>query len=610
MSSQTLPANAKQLFQYLFEQASLGIAVEDLEGKVLLANPALCSMLGYGEDELCGMHCSQFASSDDSQDDWALFQQLRAGVIGQYSLEKRYERKDGTQLWGRLNVSLLKNGEGESPLVFAFVENITERRRTEEALRESEQRLSLAVQAGRMYAFDWDPETDVIVRSVECTHTLNWIDDPMHDTRREFYARVHSDDRDMYTAVVSGLAPENPAYQISFRVLHPQRGAIWLEETGRASFDAQGRMLRVIGMGADITERKRGEELLREKEVELTEAQRLAGVGSWQWNVETDRVIWSEELCRLVGHDPSLPAPSFKEHPSLFAAESWDRLQRAVKEALESGKSYELDMEIVGPQAASKWAIARGEPQRAPTGQVIGLRGTVQDITERKRVETALATVGRRLIEAQEQERTRIGRELHDDIGQRLALLAVELQQLHEGPPNLQEIRDRIAILLQQTTEIAIDIQSLSHELHSSKLQFLGLAAAMKGFCREFSKQHKVEVDFRADNLSIVPPDISLCFFRVLQEALNNSAKHSGVRHFEVRLWGTSGEIHLAVSDAGVGFDRDDAKATLGLGLISMEERLKLVSGTFSIESQTQRGTTIHARAPLALGETSAIRAG
>ena len=95
MSTQVLPAQAKELFHYLFEQASLGIAVEDLEGKLLLVNPALCSMLGYGENELCGMNCCEFANPEDSQDDWALFQQLRAGAINQYSLEKRYVRKDG-----------------------------------------------------------------------------------------------------------------------------------------------------------------------------------------------------------------------------------------------------------------------------------------------------------------------------------------------------------------------------------------------------------------------------------------------------------------------------------------------------------------------------------
>src|SRR3981081_2257275 len=142
MSSQVLPAPGMQLFHYLFEQASLGIAVEDLEGKLLVANPALCSMLGYREDELCGMNCSQFANPEDSQDDWALFQQLRAGVIDRYSLEKRYVRKDGTRFWGRLNVSLLTGSEeGSSPLVSAFVENITERKRAEEDLRQRDMEL-------------------------------------------------------------------------------------------------------------------------------------------------------------------------------------------------------------------------------------------------------------------------------------------------------------------------------------------------------------------------------------------------------------------------------------------------------------------------------------
>jgi signal transduction histidine kinase len=225
------------------------------------------------------------------------------------------------------------------------------------------------------------------------------------------------------------------------------------------------------------------------------------------------------------------------------------------------------------------------------------------DITERKLAETALASVSRRLIEAQDQERIRISRELHDDIGQRLAMLVIQLQQLQDGP---LEFRGRIAELQKQTAEIAADTQSLSHELHSSKLQYLGIAAAMRSFCQEFGKQQKVEIDFRTDDLpGALPPDISLCFFRVLQEALHNSAKHSGVRHFQVRLWGTSGEIHLTVSDSGVGFDSEAAKASRGIGLLSMEERLKLLNGTSSIESQPQRGTTIHARVPFSSGKDS-----
>jgi signal transduction histidine kinase len=228
------------------------------------------------------------------------------------------------------------------------------------------------------------------------------------------------------------------------------------------------------------------------------------------------------------------------------------------------------------------------------------------DITERKLAEVALASVSRRLIEAQELERSRIARELHDDIGQRLALLAVKLAQLQQNPPNSSELPSRIGEIQKKTSEIAADIQSLSHELHSSRLQYLGIATAIRGFCREFGEQQKAEIDFKIHDLPVpLSPDISLCFFRVLQEALHNSAKHSGVRNFEVELWGTSGEIHLTVSDAGAGFDIDVAKASRGLGLVSMEERLKLLNGTLSIESQLQRGTTIHARVPFSAGKDS-----
>ena len=219
--------------------------------------------------------------------------------------------------------------------------------------------------------------------------------------------------------------------------------------------------------------------------------------------------------------------------------------------------------------------------------------------------------MSRKLIEAQEQERSRIGRELHDDIGQRLVLLALQLQQLHEDALISPEVRSRMGEIQKQISEIATDIQSLSHELHSAKLQYLGIAAAMRGFCREFAEQQKVEIDFKAHDLpSPLSPDISLCLFRVLQEALHNSAKHSGVRQFEVRLWGTSDEIHLTVKDSGAGFDREAAKESRGLGLISMEERLKLVKGTLSIDSQPKRGTTIHARVPLSSGGDSMRAAG
>jgi PAS domain S-box-containing protein len=276
-----------------------------------------------------------------------------------------------------------------------------------------------------------------------------------------------------------------------------------------------------------------------------------------------------------------------------------DRWKQFHRRALE-GETLRAEEDRWDREGGTTWLRWEIRPWQNLDGVPGGILIFSEDTTRRKQIEESLSEIPRKLIEAQEQERTRIGRDLHDDIGQRLALLAVELQQLHENSLILPDVRRRMGELQKQISGIAADIQSLSHELHSAKLQYLGIAGAMRGFCREFGEQQNVEIDFQTHDLpSPVSPDIALCFFRVLQEALHNSAKYSGVRHFEVRLWGTSDEICLTIGDSGVGFDREGAKTSRGLGLISMEERLKLVKGTLSIESQPKRGTTIHARVPL-----------
>jgi signal transduction histidine kinase len=205
------------------------------------------------------------------------------------------------------------------------------------------------------------------------------------------------------------------------------------------------------------------------------------------------------------------------------------------------------------------------------------------------------------LIEAHEEERTRIARELHDDINQRIALLSVQLGQWARHRPNLGvEVTDHISHVSQELSDLGKDIQALSHRLHSSKLDYLGLAAAADGFCRELSERQNVDINFSHAGIPRnLPKEISLCMFRVLQEALQNAVKHSGVRHFKVELSGNSGDIQLSVSDLGVGFDPQDAMSSRGLGLISMRERLQLVGGEFSIQSEPGHGSTICARVPL-----------
>jgi PAS domain S-box-containing protein len=236
-------------------------------------------------------------------------------------------------------------------------------------------------------------------------------------------------------------------------------------------------------------------------------------------------------------------------------------------------------------------------------GELCGLT-VIVDITERKLADEVVAGMSRKLLEAQEQERRRIARELHDDINQRLALLSVEIDRMKEvSPVTYGELRSRMDELGKRTSEISAVVQSLSHDLHSSKLEYLGLVSAMRGFCKEFGEKHKVKVDFDSEGMpATVPQEISICLFRVMQEGLNNALKHSGVKLFEVKLLGLSTEIRLAVRDAGKGFDPELTKDTPGLGLVSMQERVRLVKGTILITSRPLSGTQINVRVPLQAG--------
>jgi len=226
----------------------------------------------------------------------------------------------------------------------------------------------------------------------------------------------------------------------------------------------------------------------------------------------------------------------------------------------------------------------------------------------RRMKEEALSSVDRRLVDAEQRERARIGRDLHDNIGQRVALLAINCERLRTDIPNVTaEGLTTLDELLKQIDELSTDIHDLAYALHSPRIEQLGLVKTMRGFCRDFARQQKVEIDFRSDDLQRQPSqDVSQSLFRVLQEALQNSVKHSGARQFVVELLEASDGIHLSVRDLGLGFDSETARKGSGLGLISMQERMKLVKGELSIDSQLNRGTTIHARVPLLPGNNSA----
>ncbi|HEY0376836.1 MAG TPA: ATP-binding protein [Pyrinomonadaceae bacterium] len=225
------------------------------------------------------------------------------------------------------------------------------------------------------------------------------------------------------------------------------------------------------------------------------------------------------------------------------------------------------------------------------------------DETLRLRAEETLVNLSGRLINAQEEERKRIARELHDDLNQRMALLSIELAQVGERIQKPRQLRPLIHSLQTKAQEISAEIHRLSYRLHPSKLDHLGLAAAVESLCGELSGSGKIRVEFHQKGFpAVVTNDISLCVFRIAQESLRNCLKHSGARQARVVLEKTEGAVLLSVTDDGRGFDSRSDEMTRGLGFTSMRERLHLVGGEMRIRSQPLSGTRIEISVPLAEG--------
>jgi len=232
----------------------------------------------------------------------------------------------------------------------------------------------------------------------------------------------------------------------------------------------------------------------------------------------------------------------------------------------------------------------------------------LEDLTDRESTTEALQESQSRLrdltaglLTAQEEERRRISRDLHDDLNQRLAMLTVELETLEKDPLQSAElIRSQLGSLRTRTEGISDDMRRTAHQLHPSMVEHLGLPAALRSLCTDFSKQEKMRIDYRQRNVDgATPRDIALCLYRVAQEALRNVVKHSGARRATVSLVLTKNRILLSISDTGVGFDRELTKTKKGLGIISMEERVRLVVGELTIRSRVGDGTRVVVDVPL-----------
>jgi PAS domain S-box-containing protein len=354
--------------------------------------------------------------------------------------------------------------------------------------------------------------------------------------------------------------------------------------------------LLIVGLLWQRARKRKAEAFLRESERRFRVMADTTPSLIWMCDPKGQITYLNERRLAFTG--PNLHAGYGDTWSEYIHPDDLNKLSDTVSKSLITHQPFSKEYRLRRIDGVYRWMFDVASPRVNGDGSFAGLIGSAIDTTDQKLAQQALYKVSGQLIAAQEKERNRIARDLHDDICQRLALLSMELDQASRGQNGSQ--KQNLAEIRKHCSEIAGDVQSLSHQLHSSKLDYLGIVAAIRGFCKEFSIQHEVRIEFTDASVPRrLPKDISLCLFRVAQEALHNSVKYSGVTEFAVEINGTAEEIRLVVKDEGAGFDVEEANRNRGLGLLSMQERVHSVRGTFSVESNPGKGTRIVAIVPL-----------
>jgi PAS domain S-box-containing protein len=513
-------------------------------------------------------------------------------------LRARDWRPDETQLMRDISASLWP----------AF-----KRARAVEALRESEARYRSVVES----------QTDLICRYLPDT-TLTFVNDAycryFGKTQAEligtkFLDLIPAPAREATRKHIESLV-ESPRVEIDeHKVLLPDGSVGWQQWVDHAILDANGKVVEFQAVGCDITQRKQVEEERREGEERLRLALEAGRMGVWEWDTRTNAVKWSKEHYTVMGLRPFIVEPDYHSWADHVHPDDLAMAAAAMNRAIEEEREYRAEYRIIRPDGATRWVEGRGKPIYDEHGQCLKVNGLIVDITERKEAEQALREseealrksyariedLARRLIVAQEEERRHIARELHDDLNQQVAALAIGISRLkRQLPTDARTVQDLIAKLRDKTEQLSEHIRQVSHELHSSILQHVGLPAALNSYCAEFSDREGIAVTLDIqDGLEALPSDMALCLYRVAQESLRNVSRHSGARRAAVSLTCVKGAVELRVADQGVGFDPGQAREFRGLGLVSMEERVKLLRGAFVLTTRPGAGTELRARIPL-----------
>jgi PAS domain S-box-containing protein len=575
------------------------------ELRVTYVNPAAMRLCGaFAPEDLRGQSLLDVVHSDSHA---RVREAVGRWVAGHSSVpvEAQIVRPDTSTTHVEMIGAVLDGGDGPDLQVIA--RDITERRRSEAALRESEERLTLAFAGAQEGVWDWNLETNAVFYSPRWKQMLGYAEHEIEAHVSAWERVLHPDDKALAAEMTERARRGERPYVGEFRLSHRDGHYIHVLTRGFPVRREGGPVVRIVGTHLDITERKRTEAALRESEERLTLAFAGAQEGVWDWDLETGGVVYSSRWKQMLGYADDEIEPTVNAWERLLHPDDKARAEEVNESVVRGGGTYEGEFRLRHKDGHYIHVLSRGFPVRyEPGGPVVRIVGTHFDLTERKRAdaERARTELLSRLVFAQEDERRRIAREMHDQFGEQLTALNLRIRMLKEACADDAGLREQIVALTTVAQRLDRDVDHLVWELRPTALDDLGLRAALANYINDWSQRVHVSAQLHTTGLldDRLPSETETALYRIAQEALTNVAKHSQAKNVEVILERRADHVLLIVEDDGVGFDPGGAAgaADPGFGLLGMQERAALIGATLQIESSVGAGTTVFVRMPVA----------
>jgi PAS domain S-box-containing protein len=488
--------------------------------------------------------------------------------------------------------------------------DVTARRRAELQLRDSEERLALAVAGAREGVWDLNLETGHVLYSPRWKQMLGYDEEEIEPHISAFQRLVHPDDRQRAEKAQDSIASGEATFEAEFRLRHKKGHYIHVLSRGYPVRRVPGGpVIRIVGTHLDLSDRKAAEAALRQSEERLRLAFDGAQEGVWDWNLETGAVIYSPRWIEMLGYDATEIEPHVSAWERLIHPDDVQLAQRLNDSLARGAETYEGEFRLRHKEGHYVHVLSRGYPVRpVPGGPVVRIVGTHFDLTarkesealaERQRAEQARTEWLTRLVFAQEDERRRIAREMHDQFGEQLTTLSRRIERLKDAAQGRQEMAAPIEALEDSARQLDRDVEQLVWELRPTALDDLGLRAALDNYVGTWSEREGIAAELHTSGLldTRLASEIETTLYRIAQEALTNVARHSKASRVDVILERRDGHVLLIVEDNGVGFDLAHTGADpRGFGLVGMQERAALVGARLEIESAPGEGTTVLVR--------------